>query len=139
MRKLYQEAGLNSRQIAAILGMPERTVRARLRRYGVETRTRGGWNREDRAIVPAGVVRLLYGTRTCPPLPRGSATGSGRSSTSPTRTARPRRGAGGGRGQREDETPDWPAGRRYAAHHALIAGDRAYLRYDDAAKLVSAG
>jgi len=61
MRKLYQEAGLNSRQIAAVLDMPERTVRARLRRYGVKTRTRGGWNREDRAIVPAGVVRLLYG------------------------------------------------------------------------------
>jgi hypothetical protein len=61
MRKLYQEAGLNSRQIAAVLDMPERTVRARLRRYGVKTRTRGGWTREDRAIVPAGVVRLLYG------------------------------------------------------------------------------
>jgi hypothetical protein len=39
-------------------------------------------------------------------------------------------------GQREDETPDWPAGRRYAAHHALIAGDRAYLGYDDAGMAV---
>lgn len=30
------------------------------------------------------------------------------------------------------ETPTWPEGRRYAAHHALIAGERAYLGYDDA-------
>jgi hypothetical protein len=35
-------------------------------------------------------------------------------------------------GQRDDEVPGWPDGRRYAAHHALIAGDRAYLGYDDA-------
>ena len=35
-------------------------------------------------------------------------------------------------GQREDEEPGWPGGRRYAAHHALIAGERAYLGYDDA-------
>lgn len=60
MRELYQEAGLNSRQIAVVLGMPERTVRARLRRYGVKTRTRGGWNREDRTIVPASALLLLY-------------------------------------------------------------------------------
>jgi hypothetical protein len=39
-------------------------------------------------------------------------------------------------GQREDDTPEWPAGRRYAAHHALIAGDRAYLGYDDAGMVV---
>lgn len=39
-------------------------------------------------------------------------------------------------GQREDETPDWPGGRRHAAHHALIAGDRAYLGYDDAGMVV---
>ena len=39
-------------------------------------------------------------------------------------------------GQREDEEPGWPAGRRYAAHHALIAGGRAYLGYDDAGMVV---
>ncbi len=39
-------------------------------------------------------------------------------------------------GQREDETPGWPDGERYAAHHALIAGDRAYLGYDDAGLVV---
>ena len=39
-------------------------------------------------------------------------------------------------GQREDEVPDWPDGRRCAAHHALISGDRAYLGYDDAGMVV---
>ena len=39
-------------------------------------------------------------------------------------------------GQRDDEQPGWPAGERYAAHHALIAGDRAYLGYDDAGMVV---
>ena len=33
-------------------------------------------------------------------------------------------------GQAEDETPEWPAGERWAAHHALICGDRAYLGFD---------
>ena len=31
-----------------------------------------------------------------------------------------------------DEEPTWPEGKRYAAHHALVAGERAYLGYDDA-------
>ena len=31
-----------------------------------------------------------------------------------------------------DEEPTWPEGKRYAAHHALTAGNRAYLGYDDA-------
>jgi hypothetical protein len=39
-------------------------------------------------------------------------------------------------GQGEDEQPDWPAAERYAAHHALIAGDRAYLGYDDAGMVI---
>jgi hypothetical protein len=30
------------------------------------------------------------------------------------------------------EEPTWPQGERFAAHHALIDGDRAYLGYDDA-------
>ena len=29
------------------------------------------------------------------------------------------------------ETPRWPTGKRYAAHHALVDGDRAYLGYGD--------
>jgi hypothetical protein len=39
-------------------------------------------------------------------------------------------------GQRSGEQPGWPAGQRYAAHHALVAGDRAYLGYDDAGLVV---
>lgn len=60
LRELYEGARLNSRQIGAILGMPERTVRDRLHRAGVVVRTRGGWNREDRVTVPAEVLQVLY-------------------------------------------------------------------------------
>jgi transposase len=60
MRELYLEARLSSRQIAAVLGMPERTVRDRLRRYGIKARSRGRWNREDRTTVAPGVLRFLY-------------------------------------------------------------------------------
>jgi hypothetical protein len=60
MRNLYEDAKLNSRQVSAILDMPERTVRERLRRYGISSRTRGRCNREDRKTVPAEVLQLLY-------------------------------------------------------------------------------
>lgn len=39
-------------------------------------------------------------------------------------------------GQRLDETPDWDPSKRYAAHHALIDGHRAYLGFDDAGMVV---
>ncbi|MGH3258249.1 MAG: AsnC family protein [Streptosporangiaceae bacterium] len=58
--ELYEEARLSSRQIAAATGLPERTVRDRLGRYGIQARTRGGWNREDRRTVPAPILRDLY-------------------------------------------------------------------------------
>ena len=61
MAELYETWRLNSRQIATVVGMPERTVRDRLRRYGITARTRGGWNREDRKAVPAEVLHVLYG------------------------------------------------------------------------------
>jgi len=57
---LYEKAHLTSRQIGVLLGMPERTVRDRLRRYGLSIRTRGGRNREDRRTVPADVLHELY-------------------------------------------------------------------------------
>lgn len=60
MRELYLDSRLSSRQIAAVLGMPERTVRDRLRMDGIATRTRGSRNREDRNTVPAEVLDLLY-------------------------------------------------------------------------------
>lgn len=57
---LYREGRLGSPQIAAVTGIPERTVRDRLRRYGIAVRTRGGWNREDRRTIPAEVLDDLY-------------------------------------------------------------------------------
>jgi hypothetical protein len=39
-------------------------------------------------------------------------------------------------GQRADETPAWPEGRRWAAHHALSDGDLAYLGFDDGGMVV---
>jgi hypothetical protein len=60
LAELYEAGRLGSPQIAAITGMPERTVRDRLRRYGIQVRTRGGWNREDRRLVTAEVLDDLY-------------------------------------------------------------------------------
>lgn len=60
MRDLYEDAKLSSRQVSVILGMPERTVRQRLRRYGIMARTRGRCNREDRKTVPPEVLEYLY-------------------------------------------------------------------------------
>jgi transcriptional regulator with XRE-family HTH domain len=60
MRDLYEDAKLSSRQVSAILGIPERTVRDRLHRYGITPRTRGRCNREDRKTVPAEVLQALY-------------------------------------------------------------------------------
>lgn len=57
---LYQEQRLGSPQIAAITGIPARTIQDRLRRYGITLRTPGGWNREDRRVVPAEVLDDLY-------------------------------------------------------------------------------
>jgi hypothetical protein len=60
MAELYEVARFSSGQIAVITRIPERTVRDRLRRYGIRARSRGGWNREDRRMVPAGTLRDLY-------------------------------------------------------------------------------
>ena len=57
---LYQAGRLSSPQIAALTDVPERTVRDRLRRYGIDIRTRGGWNREDRQLVPTETLEDLY-------------------------------------------------------------------------------
>lgn len=39
-------------------------------------------------------------------------------------------------GLREGETQTWPTGERYAAHHAHVDGDYAYLGFDDAGLVV---
>jgi len=60
LARLYEVERLGSPQIAAITGIPERTVRDRLRRYGLTVRTRGRWNREDRHTVPTEDLDDLY-------------------------------------------------------------------------------
>jgi hypothetical protein len=40
--------------------VPDRTIRDRLRRYGIQPRNRGRWNREDRRMVPVEILRELY-------------------------------------------------------------------------------
>jgi hypothetical protein len=57
---LYEKTRLNSREISVVLGLPERTVRDRLRRYGVQARTRGAWSREQRRTIPAEILVQLY-------------------------------------------------------------------------------
>lgn len=39
-------------------------------------------------------------------------------------------------GQKDGEEPTWPDGKRFAAHHALIEDDRAYLGYNDAGLVI---
>jgi biotin operon repressor len=58
--RLYEETRLSSHEISALLGIPERTIRERLHRYGVQVRTRGSWSREQRGTVPAELLIQLY-------------------------------------------------------------------------------
>jgi len=58
--ELYERKKLSSHDIATATGVPERTIRDRLRRDGIQIRSRGGWNREDRRTLPEGELRELY-------------------------------------------------------------------------------
>ena len=60
VERLYAESGLSSRDVSAITGIPERTVRDRLRARGVRMRTKGRLNREDRVAVPVDALIRLY-------------------------------------------------------------------------------
>jgi hypothetical protein len=60
LAELYVWQRLTTGQIAAITGILDRTIRDRLRRYGIRSRTRGGWDREDRRTIPASVLQELY-------------------------------------------------------------------------------
>jgi hypothetical protein len=60
LTELYVSQHLTIAQCAAVLGIPARTVRDRLRRYGIPRRTKGGWQREDRRVLPADVLADLY-------------------------------------------------------------------------------
>lgn len=60
LAELYVHRRLTTAQAGAILGIPARTVRDRLREYGIRRRTKGGWEREDRKDIPADVLWALY-------------------------------------------------------------------------------
>lgn len=60
MTRLYVEVGLSSVQISELTGIPQRTVRDRLRLSGARMRTRGRVNREDRAAVSPERIAELY-------------------------------------------------------------------------------
>lgn len=60
LAELYVHRHLTTEQAAAMLGIPARTVRDRLSRYGIRPRTRGGREREQRRVLPAGVLWDLY-------------------------------------------------------------------------------
>lgn len=60
MVSLYVEQALSSVQISALTGVPERTVRGRLRVSGARMRTRGRLNRENRITIPVGTLVQLY-------------------------------------------------------------------------------
>jgi len=60
LAELYVSQRLTTPQIAVMLGIPDRTVRDRLRRYGIKARSRGGWEREHRRILPAAALQDLY-------------------------------------------------------------------------------
>lgn len=59
MTDMYLRLRMSSTQIAQLTGMPDRSVRDRLRARGVPMRTRGRYNREDRiTIEPDGLADL---------------------------------------------------------------------------------
>lgn len=57
---LYLSRRLTTRQIGELLGTPEKRVRDRLCRHGIQVRTRGAWQRENRRSLPADTLRTLY-------------------------------------------------------------------------------
>ena len=60
MGALYLQQQMPSTQIAELTGIPDRTVRARLRARGVPMRTRGRYNREDRVTIAPDDLSALY-------------------------------------------------------------------------------
>jgi hypothetical protein len=58
--RLYLQSNLSSGQISALIEVPGRTIRDRLRARGVRMRTRGRSNREDRAVAPVEALAQLY-------------------------------------------------------------------------------
>lgn len=60
LRTLYSGERLSRRQVSERLGLSEGLVRERLAEYGIESRTRGRCNREDRHCLPEDQVIEYY-------------------------------------------------------------------------------
>lgn len=60
LTELYVHQHLTITQVGALLGIPATTVRDRMRRHGIQTRTRGGWERQDRRALPVDALWDLY-------------------------------------------------------------------------------
>jgi hypothetical protein len=56
----YLGQRLTAAQVGERIGMPGRTIQDRLRQHGIQPRTRGSWQREDRRSLPSGALRALY-------------------------------------------------------------------------------
>jgi hypothetical protein len=66
LRRLYLEEGLTTPTIGRILGIPDRRIRERLARYGIERRHRGAWDRHDRIEVDPHDINDLYVSKELP-------------------------------------------------------------------------
>ena len=60
LAELYVHRHLTIRQIGKLLGIPTATVRNRLRRHGITTRTQGAWERGGRRVLPTDDLWNLY-------------------------------------------------------------------------------
>lgn len=60
LAELYVRRRLSTGQIGRLLGIPERRIRERLRQFGIRSRSRGTFNREDRVEVPLAPLEALY-------------------------------------------------------------------------------
>jgi hypothetical protein len=66
LHRLYVEEGLSTPAIGLMLGIPDRRVRERLARYGIERRHRGAWDRRDRVEVAPDDINDLYVRKELP-------------------------------------------------------------------------
>jgi transposase-like protein len=66
LRRLYVEERLTTPAIGRLLGIPDRRVRERLARYGIERRHRGAWDRRDRIEVAPDDIDDLYVRKELP-------------------------------------------------------------------------
>ncbi len=78
LRRLYLDDRLGTPAIGALLGIPERRVRDRLARYGIDRRHKGGWDRTDRTTVEPGSIEDLYVKKELPAEQVGSELGVNR-------------------------------------------------------------